>query len=101
MIAQTKADYLQLVEMCDKDRLDTTHPKTVVANGDVFYTITFKRDVAFTSQLFAKRLNDLLDTIELLHCGHVKRNDFKVSGHTVSLCDKFGAKKNTNIQNHA
>lgn len=100
MITHKKPDYALVVKECEDTPLDPTAIARKVVQGEVFYTISFKRSMAVSSHLFAKKLNDLLDVVELIQCGHVKPNDSLVSSHGVYGCDNLGAKKNTNTKNY-
>ncbi len=95
-----RCKYHSLIRECEETVFPGMSIQPVSLKGEVYYTLVFKRNFAVESELFAERLNLLLDVIELLQFGHSKPNVPLVSGNSVQQCANFGVKKNTNTKNH-
>ncbi len=100
MVKQRECKSVPLLKQCEDTEFPTMSKTFVPTVGEVYYTLTFKRSAAYSSQVFTNRLNLLLDVIELQLCGHSKPKDSKVSGNDVQSCATFGVKKNTNTKNY-
>ncbi len=100
MVKQRECKSLSLLQDCEDTEFPSMSTQFVPTKGDVYYTLVFKRNTAYTSQLFTEKLNQLLDVIEIQQCGHGKPKDSKVSGNHVQSCATFGVKKNTNTKNY-
>lgn len=95
-----RCKYHSLIRECDETVFPGMSIQPLSLKGHVYYTLIFKRDMAVESELFANRLNLLLDVIELLQFGHSKSNVPLVSGNSVQPCATVGVKNNTNTKNH-